>query len=227
MSNYRKDKDQALLKDSLKKAAQLLIVDEYTCPKNSFKRYAILLRIPNSKDIVIEFIETDNEDVLATWINGNLGTLNPKVVGFSFRALKLESCISWVQFSTSSSSIMFRLTDNIIPAVVLSVFNMDFIALGVNVIEKYLKTNLSEYHGIDSLAGENICFQIIERPTVSNAKAEKEILESLDARLSLFEKKFKKNASNWCCNKLPKDNLLFAVLEVYLGLKIYSGDLKA
>ncbi|KAI3944168.1 hypothetical protein MKW92_022122 [Papaver armeniacum] len=227
MSNYRKYKDQALHKDSLKKAAQLLILDEYTCPKNSFKRYAILLRVPNSKDSTIEFIETDAEDVLGTWINGNLGKLNPKVLGFSFRALKFESCISWVQFSTNSSSIMFRLTDNIIPAVVLSVFNMDCIALvGVNVVEKYLKTNLSEYHGID-IVGENICYQIIERPTVSNAKAEKEILESLDARLSLFENKFKKNACNWCCNKLPNDNILFAVLEVYLGLKIYGGDLKA
>lgn len=125
------------------------------------------------------------------------------MLGFSFRALKLESCISWVQFSTNSSSIMFRLTDNIIPAVVLSVFNMDFLALvGVNVIEKYMKTNLSEYHGIQSLVGENMHFQVIDRPAVSNVKAEKEIVESLDARLFLFEKKFKKNACDWCCNKL-------------------------
>ncbi|KAI3879250.1 hypothetical protein MKW98_028817 [Papaver atlanticum] len=192
MSTWRKDKDPSLVKELVSKAATMKITDEPICHNNSFIRYLIIATPVNCDDkITIEFTETNEENVLVSCLNEHLDKLNPKILGFSFRSLKNRTPISWIQFSTSNATVMYKLRDNIIPTCLPVLFKFqDIKLLGVNLVN-YLKEALLNQHNTNDLIGPTADFITVDASTVSNAKVDKELLSSLMARLSLLDDKLK------------------------------------
>ncbi|MCL7023815.1 hypothetical protein MKW94_001632 [Papaver nudicaule] len=216
----------SVVKELVKEAAEVIILDQINCPKESFSRYSILLKVPNHDGIKIECTETQDEKVLVEWLNEHLVNLTPKVIGFSFRELKNDTPISWIQFSTKTSNVMYRIRDNEFPSCVSVVFKMkNWVLLGTNVVEKYLKPTLVNFHGIDDLVGPSTEFIVVDPSTVSKSKFENGVFTPIVARLTLLATKLKEKSCNWHLGKLQRDQILFAVLELHLGINIYSGGI--